>query len=205
MWGQPPLQQAQSSHRLSFERSSNALTDTHNHRRPRRTLTRNDRGAPLPQRSDELPQPNLSILLWTPPQVPPRPLHQRTSSHHIPRRMMMQRHRRLNQPLQESPLQPVRLAPHILPNLMRVIKLPRIEVPNPHLIPLPESHLLILRLDRMNARGSDAGSCGAGALARDCRRKRQQPRREGLNRQRKTNRAEEIFPRRAPQKLPTAA
>ena len=100
-------------------------------------------------------------------------LHQRTSSHDIPGRMMMQRHRRLNQSLQESLLQPMRLPPHILPNLMRVIKLPRIEVSNPYPIPLPKSHALILRLDRMNARESDPGVCGAGALARDCRRKGQ--------------------------------
>src|SRR4029077_2580227 len=58
----------------------------------------------------------------------------------IPRRMMMQRHRRLNQPLQKPLLDPMRLAPHVLPNLMRVIKLPRIKMPNPQLISLPKSH-----------------------------------------------------------------
>jgi hypothetical protein len=35
----------------------------------------------------------------------------------------------------------VRLPPHVLPNLMRVIKLPRIEVADPNLISLPKSHL----------------------------------------------------------------
>jgi len=137
MSGQPPLRQAQGRRPLSLERSSNALLHTHNLRKPRHTLTRNYRRAPFPQRREQPPQPNLPKLLRTRRQIPPRPLHQRTSPHNIPRRMMMQRHRSLNQPLQESLLHPMRLPPHIFPNLVRVIELPRIEVPNPHPVPFP--------------------------------------------------------------------
>ncbi len=132
MWGQPP--------RLSVERSETSLFETRNRRTARRLYPPHHRLPPLPQLHQQLLHPNPPKLPRTRRQIPPRPRHQRTSPHHIPRRMMMQRHRRLNQPLQKSLLHPVRLPPHVLPNLMRVIKLPRIEMPDPNLISLPKSH-----------------------------------------------------------------
>src|SRR5579863_8296809 len=148
--------------RLSFERSSNVLILTlmrkpragsrdleapPNHRTPQPIFPTNHRRPPLPERRNQLAHSNPPKLRRTLRQIPPRPLHQRTGPHHIPRRLMMQRHRRLNQTLQKLLLHPVRLAPNILPNLMRVIKLPRIKQSNPPPIPLriPESHASILR------------------------------------------------------------
>src|ERR1700726_1660358 len=79
---------------------------------------------------------------------------------------MMQRHRCLNQALQELLLYPRRLPPNILPNLMRVIKLPRIKQPNSALIALrsSKSHKpSILLSEQASVR---TGLCGDGRPAR---------------------------------------
>jgi hypothetical protein len=143
MWRQPPS----AVRRVKLVDTINlanldALVQGHNQRTHRQRFARDQCRTPHPQRLQQLSHPNPPKLARTPRQIPPCPLHQRTSPHHIPRRVMMQRHRCLNQPLEKSLLHPMRLAPHVLPNLVRVIKLARIKVTNPQLISvsIPRCH-----------------------------------------------------------------
>jgi hypothetical protein len=89
---------------------------------------------PLAQRLEQYAHPNPPQLHRTGRQILARSLHQRTGPCDIPGRMMMKRDRRLDEPLQKSLLRPLRFPPHVLPNLMRVVELARIEEPNPPLI-----------------------------------------------------------------------
>ena len=153
--------------RSSTRRSSTSRCETDDRRNPWVSFAVNDGFSPLSERGQQLDQTNSAKLSRTRLQIPPRARHQRTSPHHVSRRMMMQCHRRLNQPLQKALLHPVRLAPHILPNLMRVIEFPRIEMPDPNLILLPKSHpedstWRVERVWRSDCRRSSGGTPSPG-------------------------------------------